>query len=199
MVNEQRDTGCWPIREFGWPRVRHRRGYPVGMRHLRALDARLFARVASAHPMLPWLTGAAVMGLSGNRGVRRAALRATGSLALASAAVNIASRPASSHRLLPRPATRVLPSGHAAAVAAFTTATTLESPRLGAALLPLATAATSFRARTATSSTGGVLAGVALGIGIAAATCAGGRRAWTNRPKRPGRTSRSPRYPQAWD
>lgn len=186
MVNEQRDTGCWPIREFGWPRVRHRRGYPVGMRHLRALDARLFARVASAHPMLPWLTGAAVMGLSGNRGVRRAALRATGSLALASAVVDIASRPASSHRLLPRPATRVLPSGHAAAVAAFTTATTLESPRLGAALLPLATAATSFRARTATSSTGGVLAGVALGIGIAAATC----RWWPLRVDEPAEAAR---------
>ncbi|MDQ1051610.1 diacylglycerol kinase family protein [Streptomyces sp. V4I2] len=141
------------------------------MRHLRALDARLFSRVASAHPMLPWLTGAAVMGLSGNRGARRAALRGTGSLALASAAVGIAAKSASSHRLPPRPATRALPSGHAAAVAAFATAVTLESPWLGAALIPLATAATAFRARAGTRSPRDVLAGTVLGVGVAAATC----------------------------
>ncbi|WP_369171257.1 diacylglycerol kinase family protein [Streptomyces sp. R28] len=139
------------------------------MRHLRAPDARLFSRVASAHPMLPWLAGAAVMGLSGDRGARRAALRGTGSLALASAVVGIAAKSASGHRFLPRPATRALPSGHAASVAAFASAVALESPLLGAALVPLAAAAAVFRARTCSSSD--VLAGAALGIGIAAATC----------------------------
>ncbi|WP_369244791.1 diacylglycerol kinase family protein [Streptomyces sp. R41] len=141
------------------------------MRHLRGLDARPFACIASAHPMLPWLTGAAVMGLSGNRGARRAALRGAGSLALASAAVGIAAKSASSHRFLPRPATRALPSGHAAAVAAFATAVTLESPWLGAALIPLATAAAVFRARTGTRSPGDVLAGAVLGVSVATATC----------------------------
>lgn len=56
-----------------------------------------------------------------NHGARRAALRATGSLVLASGAVDIAPRSASTHRPLPRPATRALPSGHVAAVAALTT------------------------------------------------------------------------------
>ncbi|MEV6171352.1 diacylglycerol kinase family protein [Streptomyces sp. NPDC051954] len=141
------------------------------MRHLRGLDARPFARIASAHPLLPWLTGAAAMGLSGNRGARRAALRATGSLALASAAVGVAAKSAAGHRFLPRPATRALPSGHAAAVAAFATAVTLESPWLGAALIPLATAAAVVRARTSTHSPGDVLVGAVLGVGVAAATC----------------------------
>lgn len=146
-------------------------GTQSGMRHPRALDARLLSRVTSSHTLLPWLAGAAVMGLSGNRGARRAALRATGSLALASTAVGIAAKSASSHRLPPRAATRALPAKHTAAVAAFATAVTLESPKLGAALIPLATAAAVFRAHTGTYSPGEVLAGAALGVGIAAATC----------------------------
>ncbi|MFF7532962.1 hypothetical protein ACFZB2_28235 [Streptomyces bobili] len=166
------------------------------MRHLRALDARLFARVASAHPVLPWLAGAAVMGLSGNRGARRAALRGTGSLALASAAV--AAKSASSHRLRPGPAVRALPSGHPAAVAAFATAVALESPKLGAALISLATAAAVLRARTGTCSPVEVLAGAAVGVGVAAATC----RWWplhVDAPADPpGRTSPSPPFPRVW-
>lgn len=121
--------------------------------------------------MLPWLAGAAAMGLSGNRGARRAALRATGSLALASAVVGIAAKSASRHRFPPRPATRALPSGHAAAVAAFASAVALESPLLGAALVPLAAAAAVFRARAGRHSPGDVLAGAVLGVGVAAATC----------------------------
>lgn len=121
--------------------------------------------------MLPWLAGAAAMGLSGNRGARRAALRATGSLALASAVVGIAAKSASRHRFPPRPATRALPSGHAAAVAAFASAVALESPLLGAALVPLAAAAAVFRARAGRHSLGVVLAGAVLGVGVAAATC----------------------------
>ncbi|MDX3568582.1 diacylglycerol/lipid kinase family protein [Streptomyces sp. ID05-47C] len=119
--------------------------------------------------MLPWLAGAAVMGLSGNRGARRAALRGTGSLALASAAV--AAKSASSHRLRPGPAVRALPSGHPAAVAAFATAVALESPKLGAALISLATAAAVLRAHTGTCSPVEVLAGAAVEVGVAAATC----------------------------
>lgn len=58
------------------------------------------SRVASAHPLLPWLTGAAV---------------------------GIAAKSASNHRFLPRPATPTPPSGHVAAVATFTNTVTLES------------------------------------------------------------------------
>ncbi|MFI1399939.1 hypothetical protein [Streptomyces sp. NPDC020681] len=100
--------------------------------------ARLLERVASAHPMLLWLAGAAAMGLSGNRSARRAALRGTSSVVLASAAINIAAQSLSTdsvpsiHRLLRQPITRAFPSGHAASAAAFATALTLESPWLGA-------------------------------------------------------------------
>ncbi|WP_369237083.1 diacylglycerol kinase family protein [Streptomyces sp. R21] len=156
------------------------------MRHPRAIHARLFERVASSHPMLPWLAGAAVMGLSGNRGARRAALRATGSLALASAAVGIAAKSAAGHRLPPRPTPRASPAGHAAAVAAFAAGVTLESPRLGAALIPLATAAAVFRAGTGTRSSRDVLAGAALGVGVAAATC----RWWPLHVDAPAETAR---------
>ncbi len=76
--------------------------------------------------------------------IHRTRPSATSSLALASA-VGIAAKSASGQRLPPRPATRALPTGHAAAVAAFATAVTL-SPGLGAALIPLATAASVFRA-----------------------------------------------------
>lgn len=170
----------------GQSRGRYLCGYPLGMKHLRGIDARLLARVASAHPLLPWLAGAAVMGLSGNRGARRAALRGTGSLALTSAVVGISAKSAASHRIPFRPATPTSPSGHTAAVATFAAAVTLESPWLGTALIPLATAAAVLRARHTTRSPGDVLAGAAFGVGVAAATC----RWWPVHVDEPADTAR---------
>lgn len=63
------------------------------------------------------------------------------------------------------------PSGHAASAAAFATAVTLESPWLGAALVPIAAGVAASRAHTDGHSPGEVLAGVAVGVGIAATTC----------------------------
>jgi membrane-associated phospholipid phosphatase len=168
------------------------------MGRLQELDARLFTRIASARlrgadPVLPrlgraadhgllWMAAATAMGLSRDRSARRAALRGIGSLALSSAAANLVAkqllvrrRPDTravplSRRLLRAPVTTSFPSGHAASAAAFATAATLESPRLGAALVPLAAAVAASRVYTGAHYPGDVLAGAALGAGIAAAT-----------------------------
>ncbi|WP_042405425.1 bifunctional phosphatase PAP2/diacylglycerol kinase family protein [Streptacidiphilus carbonis] len=165
---------------------------------LQKLDARLFDRVASArlrgaHPVLPrlgraadhgalWMAAAAGLGLSRNRAARRAALRGVGSLALASTAANVfakqvsgRSRPLTdvvplARRLLRAPITTSFPSGHSASAAAFATAVTLESPWLGVVAVPLAAGVASSRVYTGAHYPGDVLAGVALGTGMALAT-----------------------------
>jgi len=144
----------------------------------------LVEHVISAHPWLPWLAGAAAMGLSGNRGARRAALRGTGSLALASAAAAIAAKSASGRRASGQYVARALPCGHTASAAAFVTAAMLESPWLGTALAPLAAAATA--ARTGARSPSAVLEGVAVGVGVAVATC----RWWPLHVDRPADSAR---------
>ncbi|MEY9964168.1 diacylglycerol kinase family enzyme/membrane-associated phospholipid phosphatase [Streptacidiphilus sp. MAP12-16] len=168
------------------------------MGRLHELDARLLDRVATARlpgidPLLPrlgraadhgvlWIAGAAAMGVSRNRTARRAALRGVGSLALASAAANVVakqvtgrSRPLTSRvplarRLLRAPITTSFPSGHSASAAAFATAVTLESPWLGAVVIPLAVGVATSRVYTGAHYPGDVLAGVALGTVIAVAT-----------------------------
>lgn len=166
------------------------------MGHLRERDVRFIERVVprlgrADHGVL-WLAGAAVMSLSGNRSARRAALRGTGSVVFASAAVNIAAQSLSAdsvpsiHRFLRQPITRAFPSRHAASAAAFATAVTLESPWLGAALIPIAAGVAASRAHTDGHSPGEVLAGVAVGIGIAAATC----RWWPLHPDEPAEAAR---------
>ncbi|MDG4861070.1 diacylglycerol kinase family protein [Streptomyces sp. T-3] len=154
------------------------------MRDLRATGTRHVEGVVSAHPWLPWLAGAAAMGLSGSRRARRAALRGTGSLALASAATALAAKSMSGRRTFERDVGRVLPCRHTASAAAFVTAATLESPWLGAALAPLAAAIAVTRSGVASS--GGVLEGAAVGIGVAAATC----RWWPLHVDRPADSAR---------
>ncbi|WP_329113314.1 diacylglycerol/lipid kinase family protein [Streptomyces sp. NBC_01465] len=105
---------------------------------------------------LLWPAGAAAMGMSGNRRARRAALRGAGSMVLASAACAV---------------TGASPSGSAASAAAFTAGVALESSRLGATLAPVVAAVTVARARHGVHGVGQVLAGVAIGAGVAAATC----------------------------
>ncbi|QMU69706.1 bifunctional phosphatase PAP2/diacylglycerol kinase family protein [Streptacidiphilus sp. P02-A3a] len=168
------------------------------MGRLEKLDVRLFERVAAAHPrgldsVLPrlgrtadhgvlWLAGAAALGLSRNRGARRAAMRGIGSLAMASMAANVVAkqltgrrRPATdtvpmARRLLRPPITTSFPSGHSASAAAFAAGVTLEAPWLGAAAIPLAAAVAASRVYTGAHYPGDVIAGAALGTAMAALT-----------------------------
>ncbi|MFC1420235.1 phosphatase PAP2 family protein [Streptacidiphilus cavernicola] len=184
-------------------------------RRLQSFDLRLFERVAAAHPrgldpVLPrlgrsanygglWVAGALALGLSRNRGARRAAMRGVGSLALASTAANVVAkqligrrRPVTTtvpmaRRLLRPPVTTSFPSGHAASAAAFATAVTLESPRLGAVAVPLAAAVAASRVYTGAHYPGDVLAGAALGAGVAALTL----RWWPLRDDAPAHAARA--------
>ncbi|ACU97208.1 bifunctional phosphatase PAP2/diacylglycerol kinase family protein [Saccharomonospora viridis] len=113
---------------------------------------------------------------------RRAALRGLAALGIASAVANLVGKP-----LLPRrrpaaeavpevrrlrihPTSSSFPSGHAASAAAFVTAAALESPRLGAALIPLGTAVAYSRLHTGVHWPSDIGAGAALGAFTALAT-----------------------------
>jgi undecaprenyl-diphosphatase len=132
-----------------------------------------------------WFAVAA--GLAVRRGAsRKAALRGIAAIAGASVTANAVlkpllprRRPAASemrsHQLLSNPPTSSsFPSGHAASAAAFTVAVALERPRLGAAVAPLAVAVAYSRIHVGVHWASDVIAGAAVGAGVAAAT----RRWW---------------------
>ncbi|MER7013811.1 phosphatase PAP2 family protein [Saccharopolyspora sp. NPDC000359] len=125
---------------------------------------------------------------------RRAALRGVAAIGATSAVTNLLAK-----RLLPRrrPATHLLPthrrvgsppasssfpSGHAASAAAFTTAVTMESPLLGAAVLPVAAAVAYSRVHVGVHWPTDVVFGAAIGCGVGLAT----RWWWPVRPAEPG-------------
>lgn len=165
--------------------------------HLRGWDHALFRQVATRHwplaePVLPrlgraanhgalWLVVAGGLAVTAGSSGRRAALRGVGSLALGSAAVNIVgkravrrTRPALEavpviRRPRRRPATTSFPSGHAASAAAFTAGVALESPRLAAAVAPVAWLVAFSRVYTGVHYPGDVVAGALLGVGAALA------------------------------
>lgn len=158
-------------------------------------DLRRLSRAAN-HGRL-WFGVAAVLGARKGPG-RRAAARAVGSLAVSSALTNLVAkrvfdrvRPARDdipaiRRLRREPISSSFPSGHAASAAAFATAVSMESPLLGAAVAPLAAAVGYSRVHVGVHYPGDVVAGAALGAGVALAT----RHWWPVHPAVPARVRR---------
>lgn len=125
---------------------------------------------------------------------RRAALRGVAAIGATSAVTNLLAkrllprrRPATDllprhRRLISPPVSSSFPSGHAASAAAFTTAVALESPLLGAAVLPVAAAVAYSRVHTGVHWPTDVAFGAAIGCGLGLAT----RWWWPVRPAAPG-------------
>ncbi|MDQ2708519.1 MAG: phosphatase PAP2 family protein [Actinomycetota bacterium] len=145
------------------------------------VDEGLKRLTRSANHGLLWFAIAAV--LSVRKGAtRRAALRGVVSIAGASFTANAVlktlfprRRPPADQlpvqrRLTKRPTSSSFPSGHAASAAAFTTAVAMESPRTGLALAPLAACVAYSRVHTGVHWGSDVLAGAAVGTGVALAT-----------------------------
>jgi undecaprenyl-diphosphatase len=149
------------------------------------LDPAMKALSTTANHSVLWFATAVL--LASRRGAtRKAAARGVLAIAGASATANALLKP-----LLPRrrpaaaelrayhvianaPRSSSFPSGHAASAAAFATAVTMESPRLGLAVVPVAAAVAYSRVHVGVHWGSDVLAGAALGTGIAMAT----RRWW---------------------
>ncbi|WP_244284215.1 bifunctional phosphatase PAP2/diacylglycerol kinase family protein [Agromyces badenianii] len=149
--------------------VNARRSHP-------AVD-RFWSRVSGfADKGVLWWTIAGVLAVTGRR---RAAARGLGSLLVASALTNVIAKrvfggdrplladvPVGRH--LPKPPiTPSFPSGHSASAAAFATGIAIESPRLGAALVPAALGVGYSRLHTGAHWLSDVVGGLALGAGVA--------------------------------
>jgi diacylglycerol kinase family enzyme/membrane-associated phospholipid phosphatase len=126
---------------------------------------------------------------------RRGAIRGWGSMALSSALVNIVLKRLAgrvrpdlenlqSHRRLRRePGSLSFPSGHSSSAAAFVTGVAMESPLAGAALAPVALGVGYSRVHVGVHYPGDVVAGLAIGGAVAAAT----QHWWRRRPQQPAR------------
>jgi diacylglycerol kinase family enzyme/membrane-associated phospholipid phosphatase len=146
-----------------------------GLRHLSrwANKGRLWLGIAAVGALLPGRT-------------RRAAIRGAGALAATSFIVNVFLKPAARRKrpLLHRtpivrqlthaPRTHSFPSGHAASAAAFATGAALEYRKSAWALVPLAAAVGYSRVHVGVHYASDVVAGAAVGAGVALAT----RRWW---------------------
>jgi undecaprenyl-diphosphatase len=186
----------------------------------RRLDARLQARIgrlpaSPADGALRRLSQAADHGklwlgvglaLGAKKGApRRAAVRGVGSLLVSSALVNVVLKPlfgrvrpdavVPGRRALDRRLdTLSFPSGHSASAAAFATGVALESPWAGALVAPVALGVGYSRVHVGVHYPGDVLAGMAVGGAVAAAT----RHWWPVRPSTPAQvraTERAPALP----
>ncbi|MCZ2829886.1 phosphatase PAP2 family protein [Modestobacter sp. VKM Ac-2986] len=141
-----------------------------------------------------WLLLALVLGLQRGQ-QRRGAVRGLGSLAFSSALVNVVLkrvfgrvRPdlanvATDRSLRRAPHTLSFPSGHSASAAAFATGVALESPLAGALIAPVALGVGYSRVHVGVHYPGDVLAGMAVGGAVAAAT----QHWWRVRPTDPAR------------
>ena len=127
-----------------------------------------------------WLCIAGLLGLRrGN--LRRAAVRGVASQGVSSLVVNTAVKQAfgrvrpdmanlQSHRRLRRePGTLSFPSGHSSSAAAFATGVALEAPVAGLVLAPLALGVGYSRVHVGVHYPGDVVAGLAIGTGVALA------------------------------
>ncbi|WP_309237417.1 phosphatase PAP2 family protein, partial [Actinomadura sp. BRA 177] len=123
-----------------------------------------------------WFTSAGVMGLTGRARLRRAALRGSIAIAVASPAVNIIGKQAFRRKrpvvdLVPPirirwklPTSHAFPSGHSASAAAFAAGVALEAPRRVAVPVAATAAAVAFsRVYTGAHYPGDVLAGLGIG------------------------------------
>ena len=153
----------------------------ISQRPPSALDRAMKDLSRAADHSLLWFTVASV--LAARRGAtRKAATRGVLSIAGASLLANAVLKP-----LLPRrrpaaaelpayqtienpPTSSSFPSGHAASAAAFATAVALESPRAGAVVGPLAAAVAYSRVHVGVHWSSDVVAGAALGAGVASLT-----------------------------
>lgn len=135
-----------------------------------------------------WLGAAGVLGLSGGRTARRAALRGIGSVAIVAAINHALAKPAARSArpvldafpaLFPRPSTASLPSSPMASAAAFASGVALESPRYGLAVLPFALGLASLRGSEGLDHRGRAAAGAIVGVGAALLTC----RWWPVKPE----------------
>jgi diacylglycerol kinase family enzyme/membrane-associated phospholipid phosphatase len=141
-----------------------------------------------------WLGIAVLLGTRKGQ-LRRGAIRGAGSLAFSSALVNVVLkrlfgrvRPdlenLQSHRRLRRePGSLSFPSGHSSSAAAFITGLAMESPMAGAALAPVALGVGYSRVHVGVHYPGDVVAGLAVGGAVAAAS----QHWWRVRPKDPAR------------
>ncbi|WP_344593134.1 bifunctional phosphatase PAP2/diacylglycerol kinase family protein [Actinomadura vinacea] len=177
------------------------------LRRLGRLDRWAFDQVAAAHlpgleVVLPrlsraadhgvlWFTAAGAMGLTRRARLRRAALRGSVAIAVASPVVNVLGKHAFRRArpvvdLVPPirirwklPTSHAFPSGHSASAAAFATGVAMEAPRAVAAPVAATAAAVAFaRIYTGAHYPGDVLAGV----GIGALAALGTRLVWPARP-----------------
>jgi diacylglycerol kinase family enzyme/membrane-associated phospholipid phosphatase len=153
-----------------------------------------------------WLVLGILLGVR-KGSLRRGAVRGLGSMAFSSALVNILLkrffgrvRPdlenLQSHRRLHRePGSLSFPSGHSSSAAAFVTGLAMESPLAGAALAPVALGVGYSRVHVGVHYPGDVVAGLAVGGAVAAAT----QHWWRVRPKEPARVrdaSEAPALPR---
>lgn len=186
---------AWPARPttvWGGVQRRVRRVVPAPIRRADLAIFRALARSelpvigpalprlsrAANHSLL-WLAIGAASATFGGRFGRRAALRGVLALGATSALTNLPAklltgreRPTAgavpeARRLARVPTSTSFPSGHSASAFAFATGASLELPRLRVPLFALASAIATSRVYTGVHYPGDVLAGSAIGIGIA--------------------------------